>query len=227
MSFLTLGCMNFGFPTPEDESLDLIDTALDAGVNFLDTANVYNRGRNEKVLQANVNLAYNPATGVNLPYNVRANRPYPNHGIIGMTPFTALHDYHALQATFTKRMSNNWQAGATYSLAGLKSGEKREIKLTAPDTHPNEQIRGKEVTVELPFAPWAKDHGYEYEGIQLRTFLPLSENRLEWIPTKIEDPTQRAAIAVDNATAAICFSVRPGAPCGVSTLPILSFRSRA
>jgi hypothetical protein len=83
---------------------------------------VYNRGRNEKVLQANINLAYNPATGVNLPYNVRTNRPYPNHGILGMTPFTARHDYHAVQATFTKRMSDNWQAGATYSLAGLKSG---------------------------------------------------------------------------------------------------------
>lgn len=34
-------------------------------------------------------------------------------------------------------------------LKGLKSGEKRELKLTAPDTHPNEQIRGKEVTVEI------------------------------------------------------------------------------
>jgi trigger factor len=34
-------------------------------------------------------------------------------------------------------------------LKGLKAGEKREFKLTAPDTHPNEQIRGKEVTVEV------------------------------------------------------------------------------
>src|SRR5918993_203774 len=34
-------------------------------------------------------------------------------------------------------------------LKGMKGGEKREIKLTAPETHPNEQIRGKEVTVEI------------------------------------------------------------------------------
>lgn len=34
-------------------------------------------------------------------------------------------------------------------LAGLKHGEKRELKLTVPDTHPNEQIRGKEVTIEI------------------------------------------------------------------------------
>jgi hypothetical protein len=92
---------------------------------------VYNRGRNEKVLQANINLAYNPATGINYPYAANgANHaflPYPTNGIIGMTPFTALHDYHALQMTFTKRMSNNWQAGATYSLAGLKSGNGRPL----------------------------------------------------------------------------------------------------
>jgi len=34
-------------------------------------------------------------------------------------------------------------------LKGLKSGETRELKLKAPETHPNEQIRGKDVTVEI------------------------------------------------------------------------------
>jgi hypothetical protein len=34
-------------------------------------------------------------------------------------------------------------------LKGLKAGEKREFKLTVPDTHPNEQMKGKEVTVEV------------------------------------------------------------------------------
>jgi aryl-alcohol dehydrogenase-like predicted oxidoreductase len=57
VSPLCLGCMNFGFPTPEDESIRMIDVALDGGINFLDTANVYNRGRSEeivgKALQAN------------------------------------------------------------------------------------------------------------------------------------------------------------------------------
>ena len=40
-----------------------------------------------------------------------------------MTPFTGTSAYHALQTAFTKRLSNNWQAGATYSLAGLWSAE--------------------------------------------------------------------------------------------------------
>jgi aryl-alcohol dehydrogenase-like predicted oxidoreductase len=50
VSALCLGCMNFGFPTPEEESLTIIDTALDRGINFLDTANVYNRGRSEEIV---------------------------------------------------------------------------------------------------------------------------------------------------------------------------------
>jgi aryl-alcohol dehydrogenase-like predicted oxidoreductase len=50
VSALCLGCMNFGTPTPEDESLTMIDCALDMGINFLDTANVYNRGVSEEIV---------------------------------------------------------------------------------------------------------------------------------------------------------------------------------
>lgn len=50
VSELCLGCMNFGGPTPEADSFEMIDRALDAGVNFLDTANVYVRGGSEMVV---------------------------------------------------------------------------------------------------------------------------------------------------------------------------------
>lgn len=50
VSILCLGCMNFGFPTPEEDALSIIDTALEQGVNFLDTANVYNRGSSEEIV---------------------------------------------------------------------------------------------------------------------------------------------------------------------------------
>lgn len=50
VSMLCLGCMNFGSPTPEDESLRMIDCAIDEGINFLDTANVYNRGVSEEIV---------------------------------------------------------------------------------------------------------------------------------------------------------------------------------
>ena len=40
VSPLCLGAMNFGGPTPEDESIAIINRALDGGINFIDTANV-------------------------------------------------------------------------------------------------------------------------------------------------------------------------------------------
>src|SRR5690349_4878513 len=52
VSLLCLGCMMFGGKTGPEESYDIIDRAIDAGVNFLDTANVYSRGRSEEVTGA-------------------------------------------------------------------------------------------------------------------------------------------------------------------------------
>lgn len=50
VSQLCLGCMMFGGRTGEADSMDIIDRAIDAGINFLDTANVYSRGRSEEVV---------------------------------------------------------------------------------------------------------------------------------------------------------------------------------
>ncbi|HEY3340651.1 MAG TPA: aldo/keto reductase, partial [Anaerolineae bacterium] len=49
VSVLCLGCMMFGGKTKPEDSYALIDRALDAGLNFIDTANVYSRGRSEEV----------------------------------------------------------------------------------------------------------------------------------------------------------------------------------
>jgi len=50
VSPLTLGCMMFGGRTEAPESFSIIDRAIDAGINFLDTANVYNQGRSEEIV---------------------------------------------------------------------------------------------------------------------------------------------------------------------------------
>ena len=47
VSELCLGCMMFGGRTGEEDSADIIDRAIDEGINFLDTANVYSRGASE------------------------------------------------------------------------------------------------------------------------------------------------------------------------------------
>ena len=49
VSELCLGCMMFGGRTEPADSYAIIDRALDAGLNFIDTANVYSRGRSEQV----------------------------------------------------------------------------------------------------------------------------------------------------------------------------------
>ncbi len=50
VSPLCLGVMNFGKQTPEDEATRIVDAAIDRGINFIDTANVYNAGESERVL---------------------------------------------------------------------------------------------------------------------------------------------------------------------------------
>ena len=48
VSSLCLGCMTFGGKTDLEESCRIVDRAIDGGINFLDTANVYNRGKSEE-----------------------------------------------------------------------------------------------------------------------------------------------------------------------------------
>lgn len=50
VSPLCLGTMNFGDKTSETDSIRIIDKALDAGINFVDTANVYNGGESERIV---------------------------------------------------------------------------------------------------------------------------------------------------------------------------------
>lgn len=52
-SLLGLGCNNFGWRTDAAESADIVHAALDCGVNFFDTADVYGRhGGSETILGA-------------------------------------------------------------------------------------------------------------------------------------------------------------------------------
>lgn len=50
VSRLCLGTMTFGSQVDEAGSLAMVDLALDQGINFFDTANVYNAGRSEEIM---------------------------------------------------------------------------------------------------------------------------------------------------------------------------------
>ena len=77
---------------------------------------VWQGGRRE-FTRRNMNLTYD-ANGVNYPFSDASRRPFPGWGVVGMIYSDGESDYQALQTSFTKRFSNNWQANATYSLAG-------------------------------------------------------------------------------------------------------------
>ncbi|HEX4821583.1 MAG TPA: aldo/keto reductase [Acidimicrobiales bacterium] len=50
VSSLCLGAMNFGGPADEDASEKMLLTALDGGINFVDTADVYTGGNSERIV---------------------------------------------------------------------------------------------------------------------------------------------------------------------------------
>jgi len=49
VSPLCLGTMNFGGSTNEEDSFSIMQKAVDGGINFFDTANVYNKGDSERI----------------------------------------------------------------------------------------------------------------------------------------------------------------------------------
>jgi aryl-alcohol dehydrogenase-like predicted oxidoreductase len=50
VSPLCLGAMNFGGPTNEPDSMVILYRAIEGGINFIDTANVYNAGESERIV---------------------------------------------------------------------------------------------------------------------------------------------------------------------------------
>ncbi|HET9907180.1 MAG TPA: aldo/keto reductase [Anaerolineales bacterium] len=49
VSPICLGTMNFGGATNQADSFTIMQSAVDAGINFFDTANVYNNGESERI----------------------------------------------------------------------------------------------------------------------------------------------------------------------------------
>jgi len=80
---------------------------------------VWFRGTHEKDVVDNINLTFDPATGLPRPFANRANRPFPDWGIVSMNTHLGKSEYRGLQSSLTKRFGNNWQGSATYTLSWL------------------------------------------------------------------------------------------------------------
>jgi hypothetical protein len=80
---------------------------------------VFTGGRDERAVQTNVNITFDPATGVNYPFNDISRRAFPDWGVVGMNVMGGRSNFHGLQTAFTKRLSQRWQASGNYTLSGL------------------------------------------------------------------------------------------------------------
>lgn len=84
---------------------------------------VFSGARHELLQQSNINLSYNPDTGVNYPFTDVSRAPFPDWGTVGMYLSQGRSNYHALQTSFNKRFGNRWQASATYTLSRLRDAD--------------------------------------------------------------------------------------------------------
>lgn len=97
VSRLCLGTMNFGPHTSESDSYAIMDRALELGINFFDTADVYGwavePGRTEEIVGAWFDLgegrrdAVVLATKVYNPVRRHADRPEPNSHTAGLSAY--------------------------------------------------------------------------------------------------------------------------------------------
>ena len=84
---------------------------------------VFVGGRDERTTQGtqlnNINLSYDPVTGVNYPFTDISKRPFQDFGALAMNVMGGRSNSHSLQTAFTKRLSHRWQASGTYTLSWL------------------------------------------------------------------------------------------------------------
>ena len=134
---------------------------------------VFVGGRGERATQSNINLSFDPATGLNYPFSDISRRPYPDWGLVGMNVMGGRSNYHALQTSFTKRMSNRWQASATYTLGQMKDFDRLPLSGLTRVTFPVARDLGGEYTLTagdqrhraVLNGIWQMGYGFQLSGL--------------------------------------------------------------
>lgn len=105
-----------------------------------------------------------------------------------------------------------YQSGVDGSVTLSPNLPSREIQINEDEFRIQFPSAGKEATVELPYSAGPYHLGYVYEGVRLLRFLPFAENQNDWMPVKVEDPTQsssRYRIFNENFGESITLSLHP------------------
>jgi hypothetical protein len=122
---------------------------------------VYTDVINEKLVEQNINLTYNAATGVNNPFSNQSLRAFPTWGTVSMSFHQGLSDYHGVQMALTKRFRNRWQGAATYTLSWLQNSSGLPHSGTTQVTFPVAPDLGNEYT----YAVTDQRHRAVFNGI--------------------------------------------------------------
>lgn len=104
----------------------------------------------------NINLSFDPVTGVNFPFTDVSHRPFPNFGRLLVWTDDGYSNYHALETEITKRFSDSWQASLTYTLGRSLDGY--PIPINPGCVGP---VNGLTMTCDVMFDV-AKDLGGDY-----------------------------------------------------------------
>jgi len=134
---------------------------------------VYSKGTNEKDVVDNINLSFDPATGVNYPFSDRSRRPFPDWGVVSMNAHLGRSVYHGLQTGVTKRFSNHWQGSASYTLSGLWNADTKPLSglqqvafATAPDLGGEWGLSADDQRHRAVFnGIWQVGHGFQVSGL--------------------------------------------------------------
>jgi len=70
VSVVGLGCNNFGTFVDEQDSRTVVDAALDQGISFFDTADIYGGGRSEEFLGRALGRCRGPAGVSDRPFDL-------------------------------------------------------------------------------------------------------------------------------------------------------------
>src|SRR5207245_7445079 len=147
------------------------------GTIAVDADYVFIGGRDERTTQGttlnNINLSYDPVTGVNYPFKDIWRRPFPDCGAVAMNVMGGRSNYHGLQTAFTKRLSQRWQASGTYTLSWLYdmsapavSGTRPVPFAVAPDLGGEYGLGATDQRHRATFnGIWQAGHGFQLSGL--------------------------------------------------------------
>lgn len=116
--------------------------------------------------------------------------------LIRLPPKRHLYGFYVIHAGLIIIFLGSWvtyQSGVDGTITLSPNLPSREILINEDEIRIQFPAKGKEVTVDLPFVPGAKNLNLEYEGIKLKTFLPFAEDELNWIPVKITERGQASS----------------------------------